>query len=451
MEIVIVGGGKLGYALCRDLVIEGHEIVLIDRDPIRIEALQEELDIRCIVGNGSARDVLIEADVPSCDVFISVTPADETNVIAAAIAKKLGAGFSIARVRGPEYAHDLDFFHNEFGIGMLINPDAESAADIVRAFDYPAASSIEPFENGKVNLVTLRVRDDAQVIGKSLAEVRMLIPDILLLLIESGQQAMVPSGASVLKSGDLVQVLGPRMAIDAFSKICGHPNRKWSSALIIGGKRISYYLLPPLLRRGIQVKVIEVDRDTANKLAAAFPQVKVIIGDGTNQRFLQEQHLANYDVAVALTNIDEENLMFALFAHQQGVHKTITKVNRRELTRLLDPRSLNTIITPHLSSTDAIIRYIRSHEKRSSSSLEGYARLSTEGAEALAFIAQETDRVTRMPIKDLTIKPGNVIGHILRGEEQIVPSGSSQIQAGDRVLIVSLNQHIHTLDEILKT
>ncbi len=450
MEIVIVGGGKLGYALCRDLVIEGHEIVLIDKDPIRIEAFQEELDIRCILGNGSAREVLLEADVPQCDVFIAVTPSDETNIIAAAIANRIGAGFSIARVREPEYASDHHFFQNELGIGMLINPDAESAADIVRAFDYPAASAIEPFEDGKVNLVTIRVNNGSEAVGLTPARIRSIIPDLLLCVLERQHTPIIPTGQTELMTGDAVQLLGTRNAVDQFSRLCGHPNRNWTSAFIIGGRRINYYLLPELIKRRIRVKVIEVNRETANKLAARFPDVKVIIGDGTNQRYLQEMRLANYDVAVALTNIDEENLVFSLFAHQQGVHKTITKVNRRELTKLLDSSSLDTIITPHLSSTDVIIRYIRSHEKSRDTKLEAYARLSAEKTEAVLFIAQAKDKVCSKPIKDLRIKAGVIVGHILRGNERIIPSGNDQIQALDHVLIISLKHQIGLLDEILE-
>lgn len=172
MEIVIVGGGKLGTSLCQDLAKEGHQIVLIDKDQAVVNSLTDDLDIKGVIGNGSSRQVQLEADVPDCDVFISVTPADETNLIAGIIANRLGAKFSIARVRSPEYADDLAFFKKEIGVDMLINPDALSAADIVRGFDYPAASMIEPFAEGRVTLVKIRVNRGAPIIGRSIASIR---------------------------------------------------------------------------------------------------------------------------------------------------------------------------------------------------------------------------------------------------------------------------------------
>lgn len=450
MEIVIVGGGKLGAALCRDLSNEGHEIVLIDQDREKIEDFTEDLDIRGIVGNGSARQVQQEADVQASDVFIAVTPSDETNLIAGIIADRLGAKFSIARVRGTEYANDLPFFKKELGVDMLINTDALTAEDIVRGFDYPSASKIEPFANGRVTLVNIRVNHDASIIGRTVASLRAEIPDLLLCVIERDFKAVIPKGSTIIYEDDHVQLTGDPKAIDQFSHLCGHANRRWRSALIIGAGRISYYLIPALLDRGVRVKVIENNADRANKLAIAFPDIQVIQGDGTNQRFLREMRIASYDVAIALTNIDEENLMFALFAHAQGVRKTVAKVNRNELVKLIDPEGVDLVITPHISTGDMIIRYIRSHEKSEGSALEAYARLSPEGVEASEFIAEDNDEVTRSPILALQLDPSIVIANILRGRNRIIPKGNDQIMPGDRVLIVSASKRVMTLDEILK-
>jgi len=449
MEIVIVGGGKLGTSLCRDFANEGYEIVLIDKDQAILDSLTDDIDIRGVSGNGSSREVQLEADVPDCDVFIAVTPNDETNLIAGIVANRLGAKFCIARVRSPEYADDLAFFKKEVGVDMLINPDALSAAEIVRGFDYPAASMIEPFANGRVTLVKIRVNRGAPIIGRTVASVRASIPNLLLCVIERNFKAVMPTGSTVIQEDDQIQLTGDADAIDEFSHLCGHTNRRWHSALIVGGSRISFYLIPALLERGINIKLIERNPQTANRLAIEFPQIQVIIGDGTNQKFLREMHLAKYDVAIALTHIDEENLMFSLFAHQQGVRKTITKVNRSELTRLLDPENLDLIIVPHINAGDVIIRYIRSQEMSKASAFENYARLSTDGVEASEFIALEGDRVTSAPIKQLRLHQGIVITNIQRGPKRIIPSGADWIQPDDHVLIVSSGRRLLQLDDIL--
>jgi len=449
MEIVIVGGGKLGASLCRDLANEGHEIVLIDKDQAIIDAFTDDIDIRGIIGNGSSREAQIEADVPACDVFISVTPTDETNLIASIIANRLGAKFSIARVRSPEFADDLAFFKKEVGVNMLINPDALSAAEMVRAFDYPSANMIESFADGRVTLVKIRVNKGASIIGRTLASIRASIPNLLLCVIERNFSAFIPAGDTIIQEDDQIQLTGEPAAIDAFSHICGHANKRWHSTLIVGGSRISYYLIPALLERGIRIKVIERDSDTANRLAIAFPQIEVIIGDGTNQKFLREMHLANFDVAIALTHIDEENLMLSLYSHQQGVRKTITKVNRSELTKLIDPENLDTVIVPHISAGDVIIRYVRSREKSSDSALESYARLSTDGVEASEFIVSEGNRATENPIQHLHLHKGLIIANIMRAQERIIPTGADQLRPGDHVLIVSTGRRLLQLDDIL--
>ena len=449
MEIVIVGGGKMGQTLCYDLSKEGHEIVLIDQKQARIDVLEENIDLRGVCGNGAAIETQKEADVSLADVFIAATPSDDTNLMAASIASKLGAKFTIARVRNPEYARDLGFYQKELGIGMLINPDAEAAADITRVFDFPAANAIEPFANGLVDMVQLRVSSNSAIIGQSLAEIRKAIPDMLLCVIDRENGVLIPKGSTRLEENDYIQMVGTPKAIHQFSQLCGHKNSRWRSALIVGGSRIAYYLIPALLKRNVYVKVIEVKHDVADRLAMTFPEAEVIYGDGTDQSFLKEMHLQNYDVAVALINIDEENLMFSLYAHQQGVAKTITKVNRRELIKLIDHTVLDTIVTPSRSVSDRVIQYIRSHEKTASSKLETYARLGGDGVEALEFIATEDSWVCQAKIQDLAIKQGVLIAHIMRGHRRIIPAGLDQIQAGDRVLLVALDHRITQLDDII--
>ena len=449
MEIVIVGGGKMGQTLCYDLSNEGHEIVIIDQKQARLDMLEENIDLRGVNGNGAAIETQREANVALADVFIAATPSDDTNLIAASIASKLGAKFTIARVRNPEYARDLDFYQKQLGIGMLINPDAEAAADITRVFDYPAANAIEPFANGLVDMVQLRVAPNSPIVGQNLAEIRKATPDLLLCVIDRDSGILIPKGSTRLEENDYIQMVGNPKAIHTFSQLCGHKNARWRSALIVGGSRIAYYLIPALLKRNVYVKVIETQTEIADRLAMTFPEAEIIYGDGTDQKFLREMHLPHYDVAVALINIDEENLMFSLYAHQQGVAKTITKVNRRELIKLIDHTVLDTIVTPARSVSDRVIQYIRSHEKTATSKLETYARLGSEGVEALEFIATEGSGVCKAKIQELNIKQGVLIAHILRGHRRIIPAGADQIQTGDRVLLVALDHRITQLDDII--
>ncbi|MDK6804145.1 Trk system potassium transporter TrkA [Aerococcus sp. UMB7834] len=452
MEIVVVGGGELGQELCYLLNKEGHEITLIDQSQQVIDKLIEVLDIQGICGTATNLDTLLEANVDRCDVFISVTNLDEVNIISAILAEKIGARYRIVRSRSGEYTANEDFIREHLGINYVINQDKEAAKEIVTVLDYPAAIHVEKFYHDRIKLLQIRLTAYSPILNWSVAQVRQKLSDIVICLVERGDHVFIPHGDDYLRQDDQIHIIATNEVLSQSAYIAGHKQRaNYRSVMIIGGSRINRYLVPLLDKRGIHVKLIEKDLKRAELLADEIDQAEIILGDGTDQRFLREHRIDRHDIVISMTDSDEENLMLSLFAHEEGVKKNITKVNRPKLVRLLNAENLDVIVSPRISVSDAIIRHVRAIPENNSALL-GYARLAVdkEIAEAMEFQVSAQDRVTQAPIKDLAIKNHVLLGMIVRQDRLHIPSGDDQLQAGDDVLIFTSCRDVFSLDDILE-
>lgn len=451
MEIVVVGGGKLGQKIIQDLDKEGHQLTLIDKDRDVLNHLVDEIDIKGVQGIGTDIKVQIDAGVKQAKVFITATPDDEANVLSAMMAEKLGADYTIVRARNPEFTDNENFIKREFGINLIINQDREAANDIMHVIDFPQAAYVEPFYHNRVQLNKVRVHENSTMDGMPIAEIRSRLQDLVIAVIERGDQSIIPTGDTQIKANDQINLFAQRKTFNKFCQLAGHrAHLRYKSALVIGGSRVNHYLIPALHARGIHTRIIEKDEKRAQSLADRFPMAEVIVGDGTDQSFLREQRIFNFDLLLTLTNSDEVNIMTSLFGHKEGVYKTITKVNRPGLTALLDSSHLDVILSPRISISDAVIRGVRSIMKERGAYLENYARLGNEQTEALEFRLADDGPICGVPIKDLPLKDNIVIGIIVRDGEAIFPSGDDILQAGDHVLIINNQANVFEIKDILE-
>jgi trk system potassium uptake protein TrkA len=450
MDIVICGAGKVGEVLSRDLSRENHGVVIIEKNEKRLNQVIELADVSGVVGSGSLLDIQRQAGVDLCDIFIAVTPDDETNIIAAITARKIGARHVIARVRNPEYSLQMDFLRESLGITMLINPDLEAAREIERMLTFPAALGVETFGHGRVVMVETEVHEDCPYLGKSLKEIGRQNGHILIAMVERGEQLFIPRGDYVPAVGDRMFVTGRPSEIREFCATDRDPERHPKTVLIIAGSRVTRYLLPRLSRNKMRAKVIEKDENIADQLAAEFPDVEVIAADGTDQAVLREERLPNYDAVVALTGIDEENMLISLYAAQEGVKKTITKVNRTSLLNVIHNAGLQAIVTPNALVADQIIRFIRSMENTDGSNVEAFFRLAPGRAEALQFKVAVDSPVCNEPLHSLPLKKGLLVLCMLRGADIIFPEGGDTILPGDDVIVVTTHPNFQDISDILE-
>ncbi len=449
MNIVIAGAGKVGSTLSSDLAKENHDILLIELNESKLDQSINAYDIRGIVGNGATYEILMEASVDRADVFIAVMGSDETNMIAAITAKKLGAKYVIARVRNPEYSAQVDFLRESLGITLMINPELEAAKAISQMLLFPNALNVESFAHGRVNLVEVLLSEDAPMIGMQLRDLRDKFGRVIVCVVSRGEEVIIPNGETRLMAEDLVMVTGTTEHVRTFCDLAQPGVKNLSSALIVGGGRVTDYLVNKLLQLRMRVKVIEINPEIADRLALKYPRAEIALGDGTRQGMLNEEHLTEYDALIALTGIDEENILTSIYASRCGVKKTITKVNRTDLLKILDRAGLQAIITPQRLIADQIVRFIRSRDNAQGSNITAFYRLAEDRVEILQFAVHESSRAARKLLSELAIKAGALVVCIMRGDQLIFPGGVNQLMPGDDVIVATIHQGFQDLDDLL--
>ncbi len=452
MRIIVIGAGKVGYTLAEHLTQEEHDVTVIDKSDEVIEHCSGSLDVICLKGNGANAKVLLEAGVDKANIVIASTESDESNMLACLIAKRLGARYTICRIRDPEFNESQTFLQNELGIDVAINPERATALEISRLLRYPFAGSIESFARGLVEMVEFRALEKDRIIGIPMKDLHQKVPGlprILYAMVERNGSVIIPDGNFAILPNDKVFVSGDMVTITEFFRFLGRNNQKVRSVMVLGGGRISYYLSRIVVPMGIHVTLFELNPEKARRLSELLPKVDVVLGDGTDQELLQEQGVSQADAFIALSNRDEENLLTALYASRSGVPKTIAKNSRMTYMEILNDLGLDSVISPPYITTSTILRYVRARENGSGTHVERLYRLIDGNAEALEFIARNGDPYIGIPLKDLTSRKGSLVSVIVHQGKIIIPFGNDRIEEGDHVVVISSNPGISDLNEVL--
>lgn len=447
MRIVIVGAGKVGTILCRDLNEEGHDLVVIDTDPNLVQALMDMMDIAGVIGSGTNYDTLLEAGVPGADIFVAVTSSDEVNMLSGMIAKKMGAGMTIVRARNEDYHRLSQMLQETLGISMIINPDYLAAVHIAYDITFPMADSVVKLARNRVNLLEFQIFGNEKLVGMDMVSFRAKYPRIIVCAIVKANGVVIPKGNDTIGPEDSIYITGNLASLDHFFKDVGQEERI-NSALIVGGGRITRYLADILDRRKIDFSIIEINQRTAEDLADRYPKHEIVWADGTDKNILRQQGILNYDILIALTDIDEENMVLSWTGSKMGINRTITKVSRSDIYQLLNDLELFSVISPQSIIGDQIVKIVRSMEREDVSSIEEFHRLEGNQIEVNQFYVNQGAEVTGIPLKDLSLKANTLIGYILRQEELILPGGNDRIELGDSVIVVT-TQKLHDINEIL--
>ena len=452
MRILVVGDGKVGHTLAETLTREEHDVTIIDRSDEVLHKAEDTLDVLCVQGNGANAKTLIDAGVDRADIIIAATASDETNMLCCLIAKRLGAKYSIARIRDPEYNESLTLLQRELGIDMTINPERATALEISRLLRFPFAGNIESFAKGQVEMVEFRTHDEDAIVGFPLKEMGMRLPSlprVLYAAVERGGSVTIPNGDFVIHSGDRVYVAGDMVTISQYFRAMGRSARRVRHAMLLGGGRISYYLAKMLASTGVSVSMIEIDEKKAVTLSEQLPDVNVICGDGTDQELLYQEGLQDMDAFVCLCDRDEENLMTGLYAARQGVPKVVVKNNHVAYADIIESLGLDSIVSPRSITVGTILRYVRARASAGGATVEKLYKLVDGKAEALEFVARAGDPYIGIPLKDLRIRPGTLVAVIVHRGKVIVPFGNDKIEAGDNVVIISRESGISDLNEVI--
>lgn len=448
MEIVISGLGSVGTTLMQELADEGHNIVVIDVNAQKIETAVNQFDVKGVIGNGASSNVLKEAGVQHCDLFIGATNHDELNILCCIIAKKLGAKKTIARASKPEY---VDLFKNDgdLGLSLMVNPQYEAALEISRMLRFPSAIKVNEFSNGKVELVEFLVSEDSPLVGLPLKKLGVVFKEkVLICAAQRDDKAIIPTGDFVIREGDRLFVTATMKHISLFFKHLGW-NRQAKDAIIVGGSTTAYYLCKELDKLGIHAKLIEKDAQKAAMFSEDFKKINVILGDGTDQELLLEEGLATTDAFVALANMDEQNIIMSMFATSQDVPKVITKIDQLGYYDMLQKSGIYSAVSTKTSTTDRIIRFVRLIGNAQGSTVKRVFHIIDDSTEILEFEAKENFKRFDVPIQQLNLKKHLLVAGIIRKGELITPSGQDVIKLGDNVIIVTLEEGLDDLKDIL--
>ena len=365
---------------------------------------------------------------------------------------KLGAKHTAARVRNPEYSEQLYALKEDLGLSMLINPEKAAAGEIARILRFPSATKVELFAKGRVELVSCRVQQDGMLDQMRLYELpQRLGAKVLVCAVERDEEVIIPSGNFVIQSGDVLYFTGDHgQMAKAFKKIHLLVNRA-RSVLIAGGGRITYYLTEMLIKEGVEVKIVERSMERAAELAALLPKAMVLHGDAADYELLMEEGIEKQDAFVALTGLDEGNILSALYAHRNHVGKVIVKINNDSLVALIKNTGLESVISPKRITANNILRYVRALDAgQSGGDVQSLYKIVNGRAEVLEFYAQEGRSYLNIPLKELNLKKNTLIACIVRKGTTIIPRGEDSIRGRDSVLVVTAGQRFHALADIVE-
>ncbi|MBO5327245.1 MAG: Trk system potassium transporter TrkA [Clostridia bacterium] len=451
MNIIIVGCGKIGQNLAEQLDEEGNNITVVDISPEKVQEISTRLDVMGVVGNGATHAIQQEAGIDDADLLIAVTGSDELNLLCCIVARKSGHCHAIARVKQPEYSTEASYLKDELGLAMVINPQYAAAEEIARVLRFPSAMKIDTFAGGRVELVKFRLPVDSPLVGMSVREMAaQLHPDVLICTVERDAEAYIAKGDLVFEGKDVISLIAsPKSAADFFTKI-SYRTRSVKDVIIAGGGKTAHYLCDMLLRDGMAVKIIEKEARVCEELCTLFPDATVIHGNAGDQEILIEEGIERTGAFVALTNMDEENILLSLFAKRVGKGKLVTKINRFDFSDLVDQLDLDSIIYPKNIASDVIVRYIRAMKNTIGSNVETLYNVIKGKVEASEFIVKEGSLITGKPLSELAFKKNVLIASILRGQKVIIPRGQDCILPGDHVVIVSELMGLHDITDVLR-
>lgn len=452
LNIIIVGCGKVGMTLIEQLSKEGHDITIIDKNAAKVQEMSNLYDIMGLVGNGASYSVQMEAGIENADLIIAVTASDELNLLCCTVAKQVGDCAAIARVRTPDYSKEAGYLREKLGLTMIINPELEASLETARILYLPTALEVNSFAHGQAEIVKFKIPEGNLLDGMTIATLgKSITNEILICAIERDGEVYIPGGNFQMAKDDIVSFVAPRRHIRIFLKKIGFKTKQVKDAMIVGGGKASYYLAKQLIAMGIDVKIIEQNKERCEELSILLPEAIIINGDGTDEEVLREEGIEYAQAFIPLTGIDEENIMLTLHAKQVSNAKLITKINRSTFKNVISKLDLGSVIYPRYITSEAIIAYVRAKKNSTNSNIETLYHMFDNRAEAIEFRVDEPSSVTGISLKDLMLKNDLLVSFIYRNGKVQIPSGLDTIEVGDSVMIVTTHTGLDNIQDIIRS
>ena len=445
MRTVIVGAGEVGFHIAERLCREGHDVVVIDRDPAPQARAQDRLDVMTLVGNGCSPRVLEEAGIREAGMLIAVTDSDEVNIAACTLAKEYGVARRIARVRDPEFSEHPFLEHGRrLGIDLLINPTIVVAEEILDLIKTPAAAEVGKFVEGRVMMLGLQVAAGAPILTHPLHALKPFhatTPFLIVALYREGR-LLIPDGNTEVAPGDHVYFISRRESINDILTLLGKKESIVQRVLVIGGGRVGVRVAELLERERFTVKLLELQPDRCEELSHRLAQTLVLCGDGTDAGTLMEEGIGGMDAVVTVTDDEATNILAALLAKEQGAKKVIALIKRPHLLHLLPQLGIDAAICPRIATANVILKYVRKGRVLS------IFEMPESDAETLELAVAPGSPVAGKAVREVGLPSGAIVGAIVHRDEIVIPRGDTVFHPEDRVVVFALPAAIPDLERL---
>lgn len=450
MKVIICGAGQVGSNIARYLASEGNHVTVIDQSPELIQRIHDTLDVQAMVGYASHPDVLEAAGAAEADMVLAVTQIDEVNMISCQVAGSLfNVPTKIARVRSQSYLQPIwaDLFsRGHLPVDVVISPEIEVARAIARRLQAPGALDMITLADGRVRAVGVLCTENCPITHTPLRQLTGLFPDlnIEVVAIIRNDKPIIPTGNDQMLPGDEVYFVCDVKHLERAMAAFGHEEEEARRIIILGGGNIGLCLALELEAKYPQVsaRIIEANRTRAQFVAQKLDRTMVLHGDGLDAEILEEAGVRTSEAVVAVTNDDEGNILASLLAKRYGCQRAITLINKTTYSSLVTPLGIDAIVSPRAITVSTILQHVRRGRIRSVHSLrEGFAELIE--AEAL-----ETSAVVNLPLKEIKLPQGVIVGAVVRGDEVIIPRPTTVIKPRDRVVILAAVEHVKKVEKM---
>lgn len=442
MKILILGAGQVGSTVAESLVGEANDITIVDTDAAKLQMLQDRFDLRTLVGNASHPTVLEQAGIADVDILLAVTQSDEVNMVACKLAASLhNTPTKIARIRATDYlAHPEIFSNRNFCVDFSICPEQILTEYICKLIEFPEALQVLEFARGLVSLVAVRVVADGPLVGKALRNLRAHMPhiDARVAAIFRLDGPIIPQGDTVIEAGDELFFIAATENIRTVLKELRHMDKPAKRVMIVGGGNIGRRLALAL-EQNYQVKIIEHNKKSCQRLASELTHTLVLNGDGTDENLLAAEHVGSVDVLCALTNDDENNIMSALLAKKAGAHKVVALINRSAYVDLVQGGQIDIALSPAQVTIGSLLAYVRQGDVAVVHSLR---RGAAEALEIVAHGDRRSSQVVGRRIDEIDLPKGATIGTVVRGNQVVMGHHDTVIEADDHVIVFVINKQM---------
>lgn len=451
MRFIICGAGQVGYNIAAYLSSEGNDVTVVDIDNTLIAQINDDLDVKGITGHASNPDVLNAAGASDADMIIAVTQSDEVNMIACQIGHSLfGIPKKIARIREQAYLQPAWanlFSRSHMPIDVIISPEVVVANDIYQRLAVPGTTFVANLAEGLAHLIGVVCQDDCPVINTPLKQLKNLFPDLSfqVVAILRNNKPIIPDDERQILPGDEVFFIVDTKHLKRTMAAFGHEEPEARKIIIAGGGNIGYGLTKLLFEnkgRGIQVKMIERDKERAQALSEKLNNVIILQGDSLDQGVLEEASIDDAETFVAVTNDDESNILASLLAKQRGCDRVVTLVNNNVYSSLVGPLGVDTIVSPKAMIVSTIMQHVRKGRIKSLYNLrDGFA-------EIIEAEVSDTSSMVNAEIAELELPQEILVAAIIRNDEVLIPEADHTIKEGDHIIILAAHDHIAEVEKM---